>query len=211
MYLKDAFRYQNCLAGLFNQAVGFLSNRENTTITTKEHLRKKVNPEAENETLVVERARGITDSNNDVVEFLAYLVDERAKLSAAISKAKAASGFDLDVELANNRNRQAAASCLESMARIQPEEKMTTGRDYKFNTDGEQVTYAYDVKQVTSIDFDRKAVRALAKKYRKTADEVSARVDRLLVDVKVDYEPLFSPSDGFQDAITTWKESRTDQ
>lgn len=206
MYLKDAFRYQNTLSRLMEQTIQFLSARNNVTVTKQEHLRKKANPDAENETVEVERSRGIEQDNNQAMAFLEYLLDEKAKLAAAISRAKAECGFDLDAELSVNKSRQRVAECLAGMARIRADERTVPGRGYKFNADGEQVAYSYDVKQVTTIDFDRKAAKAGARKHQEAADEVSARIDRLMVDVEVRYKPDFAPTETFEDAIAAWAE-----
>lgn len=208
MHLKDAFRYQNTLSRLVDQSVDFLSKKANVTVVTQEHMRKKANPEAEDETVQVERDRSLPQDNNTVVAFLEHLMDEKSKLSSAIARAKADCGFDIDTELANNRTRQRVTACLNGMARIRPEERTVTGRAYKFNTDGEQVPYSYDIKQVTSIDFDRNAVRAMAKRYQEASDGTSTRIDRLMVDVEVDYAPEFAPTDGLDDAIAAWDETR---
>jgi len=208
MNLKEAFRYQNTLSHLIDATIDFLSRKSNITVVTQDHMRKKANPEAQDEKVTVERDRTLAQDNNTVLLFLDHLVEEKSKLSAAISKAKASCDFDLDAELANNKTRQRVKACLDAMARIRPDERTVSGRAYKFNADGEQVPYAYDVKQVTSIDFDRNKVRASAKKYQKEADDVSTKIDRLMVDVEVAYVPEFSPTDTFDDAIATWDESR---
>lgn len=209
MHLKDAFRYQNTLSRLTDQTMDFLSRKSNVTVVSQNHMRKKVNPEAEDETVQVERDRALAQDNNAVIAFLDHLVTEKAKLSAAIAKAKAESGFDLDAALADNRTRQRAAACLNELARIRAEEKTVPGRAFKFNADGEQVSYAYETKQVTTIDFDRNTVRSMAKRYGEESDGTSTRIDRYMVDTQVAYEPEFAPTDQLEDAIAAWDESRT--
>lgn len=208
MHLKDAFRYQNTLSRLVDQSVDFLSRKANVTLVKQEHMRKKANPEAEDEIVQVERDRSLPQDNNTVVAFLEHLMEEKSRLSAAIARAKADCGFDLDTELANNRTRQRVTACLNNMARIRSEERTVSGRAYKFNADGEQVPYSYDVKQVTSIDFDRNVVRAMAKRYQEASDDTSTKIDRLMVDVEVDYAPEFAPTDSLDDAIAAWDETR---
>ena len=55
MNLKEAFRFQNKLQQLMDEAQAILNNPGNVTRTEKTYLRKKVMPEAENETVVVEQ------------------------------------------------------------------------------------------------------------------------------------------------------------
>lgn len=52
MNLKETFRYQNKLQELTEEAVEILRFDRNVTVTTNTHLRKKVMPEAENETVI---------------------------------------------------------------------------------------------------------------------------------------------------------------
>ena len=53
MYLKEAFRYQNFLSRMVDRTTMYLGNRNYITKTTQEHLRKKANHEAEDETVEV--------------------------------------------------------------------------------------------------------------------------------------------------------------
>ena len=50
MNLKEAFRYQNLLERLMNEATTALSTQANLLKVTKLHLRSKVKPEAQDET-----------------------------------------------------------------------------------------------------------------------------------------------------------------
>ena len=53
MNLKEAFRYQNKLQSTIDEAQLYLSDEANVTKVQKTYLRHKVNPEAEDETVVV--------------------------------------------------------------------------------------------------------------------------------------------------------------
>ena len=79
---------------------------------------------------------------------------------------------------------------------------MVKAYGYKFNTVGDQVQYTYDVKEVTTIDFDRNKVKGLGKRLIEEADKVSAQVDKLMVELNVEYSPEFSVNDSFEDAVT---------
>ena len=52
MNLKDAFRFQNKLQALMEEAQSILSDTENITKVQNTYLYKKVMPEAENETTI---------------------------------------------------------------------------------------------------------------------------------------------------------------
>jgi len=136
MYLKEAFRYQNFLSRLVDNTVNYLSNTNFITKTTQEHLRKKAHSEAENETVEVAVDRPFECTNNQLVSFLEHLMDEKEKLTMAISAAKRNCPIDIDAELANNRTRQRVAAVLASMSRIRAAENTICGVAYKFNGEG---------------------------------------------------------------------------
>lgn len=201
MYLKEAFRYQNYLNTLISTTTGYLSDTRYTTKTVQEHLCNKANPDAENETVDLSAERVLGYTANQMVDFLQHLIDEKQKLTMAISEAKKSCGIDIDAEIANNRIRQSVAATLSHMGNMKPSERMTKAYAYKFNAEGNQVQYAYDVKEVTTIDFDRNKVKGISKKLISGADEVSTAIDKVMVELAVDYVPNYSVNDSFEDTI----------
>ena len=75
------------------------------------------------------------------------------------------------------------------------------GVGYKFNAEGNQVSYCCDLKRVTTINFDRNKIRAYATGLNQTADTVSAELDRYTVNTQVDYTPPFDVNDTFADIL----------
>ena len=201
MYLKEAFRYQNFLNRMIEQTTSHLSSRNFVTKTTQEHMRKKANAEAEDETVEVVVDRPFECTNNQLVSLLEHLMDEKEKLTYAISAAKASSAIDIDAELANNRVRQKAAYVLSEMSKIRPSESVIRGIGYKFNDEGNQVPYNYDIKQVTQIDFDRNKARSKSRSMTAKADEVSASIDKVMVELEVKYDPEYSVNDSYVDVV----------
>lgn len=201
MYLKEAFRYQNYLNELISATTSYLSSGQYTTKTVQEHLRKKANPDAENETIDLSAERALAYTANQMVDFLQHLIDEKQKLTKAISEAKKGCSIDIDAEVANNRIRQSVAATLSRMGNMKPSERMTRAYAYKFNAEGNQVQYAYEVKEVTTIDFDRNKVKGISKKLIQSADEASTAIDKAMVELAVDYTPNYSVNDSFEDAI----------
>jgi hypothetical protein len=201
MYLKEAFRYQNYLNELISATTSYLNGGQYTTKTVQEHLRKKANPDAENETIDLSAERALAYTANQMVDFLQHLIDEKQKLTKAISEAKKGCSIDIDAEVANNRIRQSVAATLSRMGNMKPSERMTRAYAYKFNAEGNQVQYAYEVKEVTTIDFDRNKVKGISKKLIQCADEASTAIDKAMVELAVDYNPNYSVNDSFEDAI----------
>lgn len=201
MYLKEAFRYQNYLNELISATSNYLCSGQYTTKTVQEHLRKKANPDAENETIDLSVERALVCTANQMVDFLQHLIDEKQKLTKAISEAKKGCSIDIDAEVANNRIRQNVAATLSRMGNMKSSERMTKAYAYKFNAEGNQVQYAYEVKEVTTIDFDRNKVKSIGKKLIQSADEASTAIDKAMVELAVDYTPNYSVNDSFEDAI----------
>ena len=210
MNLKEAFRFQNKLQNLMDISSNILSDRRNVTVTTETHLRKKVMPEAENEETVQIAPSEYADRINDVVEFLLDLLREREKLFAAIRSAKASLDIDFDAATSLNSSRQELTATLRDMADLRASEVTMPngGYGYRFNTDGNQVTYKCDLRRVTTINFDRNAVRSHITRLSREADEVSAKLDQALVNTTVAYDAPFDVGDSFADIFEAFLDRR---
>ena len=199
MNLKEAFRFQNRIQGLMNEAQNILSRDQNVTETKNTYLRSKVMEGAEDAVLIDIPTTDYADRITTVVDFLIYLLGQKEALAAAIHRAKAAQEIDLDSETSLNASRQNVASVFKHMADIRSSELVLAngGYGYKFNNDGDQVTYKCDVKKVVTINFDRNIVRRHLVALNRKADEVSAAIDRCIVNSDVAYEAPFDVNDSF--------------
>lgn len=199
MNLKEAFRFQNKLQALMNEAQAILDDSRNICRTEITHLRKKVMAEAENETTVDVAPSEYADRIDKVVEFMLHLLVEQENLAKSIHDAKAALEIDMDAEVSLNGRRQRIAATLRRMADIRSSEQTLAngGVGYRFNTDGNQVSYRCDVKKVTTINYNRNAVRAQVAALNKKSDDISAKLDACMVNSKVDYEAPFDVNDSF--------------
>ena len=150
------------------------------------------------------------DRITDVVKFMMHLMDQREKLSKAIHAAKNALPIDMDSEVGLNAKRQEIARVLKRMADVRNSEVLINGggTGYRFNQEGNQVTYRCDVKRVTTINFDRKVVRNFAAEMNRRADAVSAELDRCLVNSEVAYEAPFDVNDSFAEIFSAFAEAQ---
>ena len=125
------------------------------------------------------------------------------KQSVAILKTKNALELDLDSEVSLNALRQSIARTLRYMNSLRSSEQIISGggTGYRFNTDGNQVSYRCDVKRVVTINFDRNKVRKELEKLDKKSDETSAQLDLCLVTSRVDYDPPFDVNSSFAEAF----------
>ena len=209
MNLKEAFRFQNKLGALMDEAQSILSLDSNITKVENTFLRRKVFEGAENETVVDTPPTEFADRITELVSFLVYLMAQREALCKAIHTAKNSLPIDMDSEVGLNAKRQEIARALKRMADVRNSEVVINdgGTGYRFNQEGNQVTYRCDVKRVTTINFDRKAVRNAAAELTRKADAVSSELDRCLVNSTVSYEAPFDVNDSFAEIFTTFADS----
>ena len=88
MNLKYAFRAQNKLQALMDEASFILQDQDNTLKVTTTHLRSKVMPEAQDAVTEGTAPSEYAEHINQVAAFLMAMLAEREKLSTAICDAK---------------------------------------------------------------------------------------------------------------------------
>lgn len=205
MNLKEAFRYQNFLDRIFGAACVSIEKRDHCLTQTRNHLYNKVNPDMEN---VKEEVKTEEDffANDDVIQAMLFLIEEKEKLSIAINKAKESIDMDIDAAVSVNKYRQLLNKSVAFMMRLNPCTRIETGIAQKFNSTGDPVDYKYDV-EVTSVEaYDRKAAKKIMKKVISEADKTSAAIDFVKVNTTVDYTPIFDVNDSFEDVMNTFLE-----
>lgn len=203
MNLKEAFRYQNRLGTLLGEAMCILADNNNVTLVTSTHLRHKVMPEVEDETITEVPSSEYSQQITQVARLIMYLLEQRELLSHAIRAAKQSMEVDFDSEISLNRTRQDLATMFRHMGEIRSSEVVLPrmGRGYRFNADGNQVEYRCDLRKVTTINFDRNLVRKFANDLSSRADQMSTRLDQCLVNTPVDYQPPFDVSCTFSEVL----------
>ena len=201
MNLKESYRYANYLDSLLRRAYTYLGNTGFVTTTVEEHLRSKSNPDVDDETIEVQKPYDVEFTPNQVIDFVVKVLDEKEKLSDAIAKAKTTTEINIDNAISMNKKKQGFVSVLNGIADIKPSETKTTSKSYKFDINGEQKPYVYDVNRKISIDFDRNNVRKLVKKYLKETDEISSKLDLIEITTQVDIEPRFDVNDKFEELV----------
>ena len=208
MYLKEAFRYQNYLDKLMEYASLFLMNSDNVTKVKQIHFKAKAKQGAEDEELDATPKSEIDAEISDVIDFTIFLVEEKHRLCEAINKAKAGCGFDIDSALLTNKFRQRAAEIMNKLAQLRSGEYTKTGTAYTFNVNGDQTAYNYEIKEVRTIDYDRKKAKKLQLALSAESDDVSAKCDIAMTSTPVEFDPAFNVNDSFADAIARFVESK---
>ena len=208
MNLKEAFRYQNKLQSFLDEAQSILDRDANITKVENTYLRRKVMAEAEDETVAAVPETEYYEQITDIAHFLLHLLDEKETLSAAIRTAKDTLDIDMDSEVSLNAARQSIARTFKRMNDLRNSEQIIPngGTGYRFNAEGNQISYRCDVKRVTTINYDRNVIRRELGKLNKASDETSAKLDLCLVTSTVDYELPFDVNDSFADAFERFME-----
>ena len=172
MNLKDAFRFQNKLKDLMIEATEILQDRRNIVKVKTTHLRSKVMGDAQDAVVEEVAPSEYAGHANEVAAFLMFILEEREKLCRAIHTAKGGLDLDMDSEVGLNRQRQELAEVFRHMTTLRNSEKTIAGggSGFRFNGEGNQVSYRCDATQVTTIDFDRNKIRGMATALSKKAD-----------------------------------------
>ena len=206
MNLKEAFRYQNKLQSFMDEAQSILDRDANVTKVENTYLRHKVIAEAEDETVLVVPETEYYEQITDIARFLLYLLGEKEKLFAAVRKSKSELDIDMDSEVSLNSVRQSVARTFKRMNDLRSSEQTVSngGTGYRFNAEGNQISYRCDVKRVTTINYDRKVIRTALGKLNQRSDETSAKIDLCLVTSKVEYTPPFDVNSSFAEAFEAY-------
>lgn len=199
MNLKESFRYKTYLSSLAGTASLYIRDLDHAFETTQLHMRSKVNPDAEDESEIVEvdRPHKVTD----VIAFLSCIVDETEALCIAINKAKARCDIDIDAMIESNKARRNMCDALTWVTKQKCTPKKSRAYSYKFNESGDQVTYYYDTQITTQPLFEPADVKAVLATSRKRAEELSRKVELALITTEVGIEPKFDMVESFDEAV----------
>ena len=202
MILKEAYRYSNYLSNLTKAAMVELSKSDVKTKTKQTHCKAiATNGRVQDEVLESQSDIGYTAT--DLIDLLVQIENEYEKLSAAISAAKAKCNIDIDTAIATNKTRRTLAKYFEALSKTKSSETKIPGTDYMLNdVDGKQQSYRYDINVVTTIDFDRNSIKALARKYNKECDEISSQIDYINVTAEVNYDPVWDVDTELEDILS---------
>ena len=89
------------------------------------------------------------------------------------------------------------------LTRYKAKKSTERGVGYKFNVDGDQTEYYYDVEVSHEENFDRAAAKEIARKLITKADDQSSSIDAAMVNTMVDYQPPFNVNDSLEDIVAT--------
>ena len=211
MNLKESFRYQTFLSAMMDIGVRYLQNSSNTKDTVQEHQKSKVNSTDADERIEVNYHIGRTKYDVDtVIEIILNLIAEKEKLCSAISYAKANCEIDIDGAIETNKSRQEVSKVLASISTIKASEQIGKATAYKFNVEGNQVPYTYEVKETSTPNFNTGNAKAESKNLITIADDVSASLDKVMIESDIDYDAKYNVNDSFEDIYQQFTQGTTE-
>lgn len=200
MKLKEAFRYQSFLNDIVSLAFLSMYNSEHALKVTRKHLISQSNPD-EDDDIVEEIDNGEFYSDDDVADFMTYLIFEKESLTSAITECKRHLGFNVDSAIEANKVRQRTIEALKNVLKNKACVVKGIEKGYKFNAEGNQVPYYYDVEDTKEELFDREKLKSLLKRLTAKSEEMSAKIELAYVTGEVDFKPTFDMGDTFEDSM----------
>ena len=186
--LKKSFELQNKLSYLVTKAELLLHNEDFMCEKTVHHYKSRANSEAVDED--TKSDFNVSFTPMQLIDFYVYLINKKIEVSDAIESAKSQSNYTKVVN--GNILRREMLKTLQSVYEYKNYTTKEGRAAYKFNADGEQVEYEYDAEVVTTINFDRNAVRAIKARVSRQTNDASEFIDKCLATIEVGYYSILT-------------------
>lgn len=203
MNLKESFRYQNFLDALEDSAMISLVDYTHCVQEKLIHHMNAANPDVEDKEEIVEVPE--FPENDKVIRFMLKLIEEKEKLTTAIGKAKQTTPFDVESAVATNKFRQNLNKTIKVMLGRKPNKSVRRGSSFKFNAEGNQTQYYYDIDVVLTDRYDRDEAKRIMRKVIAKADEVSSEIDSVMINTAVDYDAPWDVNETFDEIIEVFE------
>ena len=207
MNLKQAFRYQKFLSSMISEASYKLTERENALKCTETHKLHEVNQDASDRIDTVCMNEGYV-GNDIMIDIAVHLINEKEKLSTEICKAKNYSkyscNFYMDAEIETNKQRQLVAYSISEMLKSKAKTTKRNGTAYKFNNDGVQAPYVYEIESEYTEAFDRDKAKKIMKALTNEAEKYSEEIDKVMANTTVDYDPPYDVTSSFESVVSEY-------
>ena len=214
--LKESFRTLVYIDKTISSLTSYLSNKNNSISVIESHLKEKSNPEAQNEELDTTTIREYSDASTvDIINLVGKLIAEKTKLEISVEIAKRNilietkdnNNLSLDSAISNAKQSRNLAGVLNSLINIKTDEKKTVAQGFKFNINGEEVPYRYDVLVTKTISFDKNIVSDNYKQLLEKADKLSISIEKAMMEDIVEYEFPYSIHDSTADIVCKYLDS----
>jgi hypothetical protein len=209
--LKESFRYMNHLEKNISSLISYIRNTNNSIKVTENHLKSKSNSEVKDEEIDMTNEHTYPNASTvDITFLINQLVDQKLKLSLAIEDSKKNLFLDwkenginltLDSGVEYAKKNRDLANNLKCLVDLKPSESKSSGTDYKFNVEGNQVAYKYTIEKKVTIDFDRNIINDLYKKLLNKADTLSTQIESAMLKEIVEFIPIYDIHDSITEIV----------
>lgn len=212
MSLKEAYRYQKFLENNIFALTCYLHGN-NAIKITETHQKSKVNPDAQDETIDATPERQCDCSIIEIANLANELIQQKLQLSMAIENAKKGLYIDwkedgknltVDSAIEYAKKTRELAERLKYLLNLKTNTTKKVGTDYKFNQEGNQTQYKYNIDVLTEIDFDRNVINTLYKKLLNKADTLSTQIEETMLQEAVEYIPVYSLHDSTDEIVEAY-------
>lgn len=157
---------------------------------TEHHMINAANPDAQDKD--VERPRPAFDPEPErVIALMEKLILARENLTKAIAEAKYEIQNELDALIETNKMRQAMSESIQVALNMPTKEVKTTGTGYKFNNDGNQMPFSYDITYTPELRISKAKLTEKNAALRKKANEASNKIDSIVINTQVNFTPPY--------------------
>ena len=192
MKLKDAFRYKSVIGEWIQEMLTF--DHASQYKTTELHLKQSVVPSEKDETIDVSTSSRTGFNTVQAFDFIRLLLQEYAAVSQAIDASMAMNAAGYKSTLDTARQMRLIGQTFRQLASLEETESRSMGTGAYISAAGAS-QYLYPIVTKKTPILDPKVAAEAAKKLMDQADERSVEIDRILLDVEVNFEPAFSVND----------------
>lgn len=211
MNLVEACKLAKNLEDLKYQIACIISDTNYSTKAVEKHLKSAVDSTLQDESCEREVNKMYDITVDQAIVLLDKLMEKKALLSSAIERAKHDIEIDVNgIKLAydsaveyNKSLRDVAIRHIASLNRTKEGVTKSSGVAYRFNAEGNQTSYRYEIETEIELLVDIKETKKKEKEYRRLADEVSTKIDEAKLATKIDLELGIDVNDTLEDVIET--------
>ena len=183
-------------------AICSITSRENCLRTTKTHKCSLVKPDADDYVETIDNENPFTV--DDLIAFMKELSIEKEYLTCQINIAKSSCDFDIDSLIESNKINQNLCKAIKTALSIIPFSYTEKAKDYKFDINGIQIPYCYDVEIDETRIFDGDKAKAIMKNAIANCEEKSKVIERMMINTEVNYSATYDVNDDFDDIVVNF-------
>ena len=196
---KEAEEYAALLERKWNKALEMLREAKDFYKITETHLRKKYNPDAEDEVIVVPKKNTLNATVMDVIGYVEDLIAEKEKVVSLFVKE---SKYTWE---SSSKKVQSMLETLVSVNEVTVAENMET--DYKLNAKGEQIEYKYKLREKAELDYTHKEVLEELKKFNREVARLK-RESSLKEEANIHFVPKYDKENTLADDLAVYLMSK---